>query len=75
MRNWLMSLLAEVGKAERLEMVVGEYGSYRAYNLTPCLIRARAVLPSNAASTPERCSRTHRSAPLKEWAGSCNKSP
>jgi len=28
MRNWLMLLLAELGKAERFDMVVGEYDSY-----------------------------------------------
>ena len=34
MRNSLMSLLAERGKAGRFDMIVGEYGSYWAYNLT-----------------------------------------
>jgi len=43
MRSWLMSLLAELGKAGRLEMVVGEYGSYYAYNLTLDPIRTCAV--------------------------------
>jgi len=34
MRNWLMSLLAELGNPGRLDMVVGEYDSYCAFNLT-----------------------------------------
>ena len=45
MRNWWMSLLAELGKAGRLGVVVGEYDSYCAYNLTLDPIRTCAVLP------------------------------
>ena len=60
MRNWLMLLLAELGKAGRYDMVVGEYDSYCAYNLILDPIRTRAVLLWNAASTLEIRSRTHR---------------
>jgi len=60
MRNSLMLLLAELDKAGRFVMIVREYGSYCAYNLTLDPIWTCAVLPLNAASTPRRCNRAHR---------------
>jgi len=63
MRNWLMSLLVELGKARRFDVIAGGYDSYCAYNLTLDSFRTCAVLPWNAPLTRERCNRTHRPAP------------